>query len=191
MELVTVVPRVTGRSEPTPPHHHAHLVDGPAPGHAEGQGTGELDEANDLAHQCVLVTTQATPMILRLSVHPLIPIRRSVSQWRLPSRSSGGPLVRDHVAGVAETVAIFVRVDRGIEPHAIRLTRSGTRDCTVGRTQHRRSGIRHDRTGVESRHHLAAPNGFKSKRIRDTLCRHWGAPRFSEKWLLHRDFRVR
>jgi hypothetical protein len=40
-------------STPSPPH----LVDGPAPGHAEGQGTGELDEANDLAHQCVLVTT--------------------------------------------------------------------------------------------------------------------------------------
>jgi hypothetical protein len=27
------------------------LVDGPAPGYAEGQGAGELDEANDLAHQ--------------------------------------------------------------------------------------------------------------------------------------------
>jgi hypothetical protein len=45
------------KSEATPSHHHAHLVDGPAPGHAEGQGAGELDEANDLAHQCVLSAT--------------------------------------------------------------------------------------------------------------------------------------
>jgi uncharacterized membrane protein HdeD (DUF308 family) len=27
-------------------------VDGPAPGHAEGQGTGELNEPNDLGHHC-------------------------------------------------------------------------------------------------------------------------------------------
>jgi hypothetical protein len=116
------------------------------------------------------------------------PPHRPRFQWRLPSRSSGGPLVRDHVAGVAETVAIFVRVDPGIEPHAIRLTTSGTR--LHGRSHSaRRSGIRHDRTGVESRHHLAAPNGFKSKQIRDILCRHWGAQRFSDKWLLYKDFR--
>jgi hypothetical protein len=42
------------RSEPTPSHHQAHLMDGPPPGHAEGQRAGELDEADDLAHQRVL-----------------------------------------------------------------------------------------------------------------------------------------
>jgi hypothetical protein len=36
------------------PLDRAHLVDGPAPGNAESQGAGELDEANDLAHHCVL-----------------------------------------------------------------------------------------------------------------------------------------
>jgi hypothetical protein len=35
-------------------------VDGPAPGHAEGQGAGELDEASDLAHHCVLYATTGT-----------------------------------------------------------------------------------------------------------------------------------
>jgi len=44
--------RFSHRSEPNPPHHQAHLVDGPAPGHAERQGTGELNEPDDLANQC-------------------------------------------------------------------------------------------------------------------------------------------
>jgi hypothetical protein len=43
----------------------------PSPRPCRGQGTGELDEANDLAHQCVLVTTQATPMIAALFGLPM------------------------------------------------------------------------------------------------------------------------
>jgi hypothetical protein len=62
-------------------------------------------------------------------------------------------------------------------------------DCTVGRTQQQRTGIRNDRTGVKCRHHLAAFNECKSKQIRDTLCWHRGAPRSGEKWLPHSDFR--
>jgi hypothetical protein len=62
-------------------------------------------------------------------------------------------------------------------------------DCSVGLTQQQRTGIGRERTGVERRHHLAASNRSKSEQIRDTLCRHRGAPRFGEKRLLHSDFR--
>jgi hypothetical protein len=56
---------------------------------------------------------------------------------------------------------------------------------TIRRAQKQRSGIRRDRARVERRYHRTAFNRFKSKEIRDTLCRHRGAPRIDDILLRH------
>jgi hypothetical protein len=55
--------------------------------------------------------------------------------------------------------------------------------------QQQRSGIRRDRARIERRNHRPAFNRFKSKEIRATLCRHWGAPRIDDELLRHNGFR--
>ena len=49
-------------------------------------------------------------------------------------------------------------------------------DRAIRRAQKQRSRIRHDRTRIERRYHLASFNGFKSEKIWGTLCRHRGVP---------------
>ena len=50
----------------------------------------------------------------------------------------------------------------------------GQSNCPVGLAQQQGTGIRGDRTTVETRHHRVAFDGWKFKQRGVTLCRHWG-----------------
>ena len=62
-------------------------------------------------------------------------------------------------------------------------------DRAIRRAQKQRARIRRDRPAIERRYHIASFNRCKIKQICATLCRHRGAPRISDKSLLHNNFR--
>jgi len=62
-------------------------------------------------------------------------------------------------------------------------------DCSIGRAQKQRSGIRRHQSGVERGFHTAAFDHSKIKPFWATLCRHRGFLESLQKSLRHNNFR--